>query len=114
MLVPAGWLVVCDMMFALSLQARDRALIGHKLAAVAREGPAGLLRIVRNAGRVATGRWEHPAPPEVWERMLRDRGFENVHVQLEVNKGRDRDRLSPSQDEDVCPHYRAIAMIAWA
>ncbi len=81
-LVPGGRLVLCDMMFSLSLQPRDRALLREKLAAIARRGPAGLLRIARNAGRVAVGRWEHPAPPETWERMLRDRRFVDVRVEL--------------------------------
>lgn len=85
-LAPGGRLVVCDMMFSLSLEARDRALLWHKLAAIARRGPAGLLRIARNAGRVAAGRWEHPSPPEAWERMLCDRHFEQIEVELLENE----------------------------
>lgn len=81
-LVPGGRLIVCDMMFSLSLQPRDRRLLADKLVAVARRGPAGLLRIARNAGRVAVGAWEHPASPETWERMLRDRHFADVRVRL--------------------------------
>ena len=81
-LVPGGRLVVCDMMFSLSLQPRDRRLLLHKLRAVAARGPAGLLRIVRNAGRVATGRWEQPASPETWERLLTDRHFADVRIEL--------------------------------
>lgn len=85
-LVPGGRLVVCDMMFSLSLQPRDRRLVKKKLVAIARRGPAGLLRIAKNAGRAAVGTWEHPAPPEVWERMLRDRRFEDAHVRLLLNE----------------------------
>lgn len=81
-LVPGGRLVLCDMMFALSLEPRDRALLWEKVIAIARRGPAGLLRIARNAGRVAVGRWEHPSPPEEWEEMLRTRGFEDVRIEL--------------------------------
>lgn len=81
-LMPSGRLIVCDMMFALSLHARDRHLLAEKLKAIASRGPAGLLRIVRNAGRVAAGNWEHPAPPETWEQILRDRHFEDVRVEL--------------------------------
>lgn len=83
---PGGRLVVCDMMFALSLQPRDRALLWDKLRSIARRGPAGLLRIARNAGRVAARRWEHPAPPEEWERMLHERRFEDVRVELLENE----------------------------
>jgi ubiquinone/menaquinone biosynthesis C-methylase UbiE len=81
-LVPGGRLVVCDMMFSLSLQPRDRRLLLQKVRALAARGPAGLLRIVRNAGRVAIGRWEQPAPPETWERMLAERHFADVRVEL--------------------------------
>ena len=81
-LVPGGRLVLCDMMFSLSLQSRDRRLLLDKIRALAARGPAGLLRIARNAGRVAVGTWEHPAPPESWERMLRDRHFAGTRVDL--------------------------------
>jgi SAM-dependent methyltransferase len=85
-LVPGGRLVICDMMFSLSLDARDRKLVWSKLVAIARRGPSGLLRIARNAGRVAVGRWEHPAPPDVWARMLAERHFDDVSVELLENE----------------------------
>lgn len=81
-LAPGGRLVVIDMMFALSLERRDRALLARKIWTIARRGPAGLVRIARNAGRVAVGRWEQPAHADVWERMLRDRHFDDVQVEL--------------------------------
>jgi ubiquinone/menaquinone biosynthesis C-methylase UbiE len=81
-LVPSGRLIVCDMMFSLSLRPRDRRLLTEKLRAIASRGPAGLVRIARNAGRVAVGTWEHPAPPETWQRILRDRHFDDVRVEL--------------------------------
>jgi ubiquinone/menaquinone biosynthesis C-methylase UbiE len=81
-LQPGGRLVICDMMFSLSLEPRDLRLITQKLAALARRGPAGLLRIARNAGRLLAGRWEQRAPPETWKRMLADRGFERITVEL--------------------------------
>ena len=81
-LVPGGRLVLCDMMFSLSRQARDRRLVLEKLRSIAARGPAGILRIVRNAGRVATGSWEHPSRPESWERMLRGRHFAGVEIEL--------------------------------
>jgi ubiquinone/menaquinone biosynthesis C-methylase UbiE len=81
-LEPGGRLVVGDMMFSLSLEQRDRRLITQKLFALARRGPAGLLRIARNAGRVLTRRWERPAPPATWERMLVDRGFNDISIEL--------------------------------
>jgi SAM-dependent methyltransferase len=79
-LVPGGRLVVCDMMFSLSLAPRDRRVVRAKVASLARRGPAGLVRITRNALRLASGRWEQPAPVERWERMLSDRHFDAIHV----------------------------------
>lgn len=86
-LVPGGRLVLCDMMFSLSLQPRDRRLIAGKVVAVARRGPAGLLRIARNACRVAAGTWEKPAPPETWQRMLEQRRFESVSIRVLEHEG---------------------------
>lgn len=85
-LIPGGRLVLCDMMFALSLHRRDRALVWQKLVAIARRGPAGLIRIARNAGRLAAGRWEHPLAPDTWQDMLRARGFVDVQVELLANE----------------------------
>jgi hypothetical protein len=31
---------------------------------------------------VAAGTWEHPSPPDEWDRMLRDRHFENIRIDL--------------------------------
>jgi ubiquinone/menaquinone biosynthesis C-methylase UbiE len=85
-LEPGGRLIICDMMFALSFEPRDRRLITQKLRLLARRGPAGVLRIARNAGRVLTRRWEQPAPAATWERMLSDRGFNDVSIELLENE----------------------------
>lgn len=79
---PGGRLVICDMMFSLSLDPRDRRLVAEKVAALLKRGPAGVVRILRNAGRVVTGRWEQPATPEAWQQMLAARGFEDVRIEL--------------------------------
>jgi ubiquinone/menaquinone biosynthesis C-methylase UbiE len=81
-LEPGGRLVVCDMMFSLSLEPRDRRLIRQKCVALARRGPAGMVRIARNACRILIRRWEQPAPAATWERMLVDRGFNDVSIEL--------------------------------
>jgi ubiquinone/menaquinone biosynthesis C-methylase UbiE len=83
---PGGRLVVLDMMFALSLRASDRRIIAAKVGAIARKGPAGFVRIARNAGRVATGRWEHPTSPESWQRLLEARQFVDVQVGMLENE----------------------------
>jgi ubiquinone/menaquinone biosynthesis C-methylase UbiE len=79
---PGGRLVICDMMFSLSLEPRDRRLVVEKVAALLKRGPAGVLRILRNAVRVLAGRWEQPATPQTWQRMLVARGFEEVRIEL--------------------------------
>ena len=87
-LVPGGRLVVCDMMFSLSLRPRDRAIVASKLRLLARQGPAGFVRIGRNAVRLARGRWEYPAPPELWREALLARRFADVVVApLELEAG---------------------------
>jgi hypothetical protein len=74
--------VICDMMFSLSLQPRDRRLVVEKVVALLKRGPAGVVRVLRNAARVLVGRWEQPATPETWEQMLVARGFEDVQIEL--------------------------------
>lgn len=81
-LAPGGRLVVCDMMFALSLDPRDRRLIAGKVVSIARRGPAGIARVLKNGAKIAAGRWEHPARADVWYEMLEARSFEQVEVEL--------------------------------
>jgi SAM-dependent methyltransferase len=80
LLRPGGRLVVCDMMFSLSLRPRDRRIVAGKTLALARKGPAGLMRLARNAGRLASGRWEHPVSPERWRDLLEARHFVEIDV----------------------------------
>jgi SAM-dependent methyltransferase len=79
-LQPGGRLVVGDMMFALSLRPRDRRLVASKVIAIARRGPAGAVRLARNAARLGMGRWEHPESPEIWAELLAERNFTDVSV----------------------------------
>ena len=79
---PGGRLVVCDMMFSLSLEPRDRRLVWEKVRGLVKRGPAGVVRILRNGVRVVAGRWEQPATPESWLEMLEARGFEQVRIEL--------------------------------
>jgi ubiquinone/menaquinone biosynthesis C-methylase UbiE len=79
---PGGRLVICDMMFSLSLEPRNRRLVAEKIVSLLKRGPAGVVRILRNAGRVVAGRWEQPATPETWAQMLEARGFERVRIEL--------------------------------
>jgi ubiquinone/menaquinone biosynthesis C-methylase UbiE len=87
-LIPGGRLVFGDMMFRLSvLSRRDRNVIALLLVRMLRLGPAGLLRLLKNATRVATGRWEHPAGVEWWSNALRRAGFVDVAVSALEHEG---------------------------
>ena len=86
LLRPGGRIVVCDMMFSLSLGDRDRRIIASKVGSIARKGPAGILRLARNAGRVAAGRWEHPATPDQWRGLLEARYFTGIEIELAGNE----------------------------
>jgi ubiquinone/menaquinone biosynthesis C-methylase UbiE len=78
---PGGRFVFADMMFAMTLSdRRDRRVIASKVRAMLRKGPAGVLRLGRNALRLAGGTWEKPARPEWWGDALRRAGFEAVRV----------------------------------
>jgi ubiquinone/menaquinone biosynthesis C-methylase UbiE len=79
---PGGRLVVCDMMFTLSLRSQDRRIVISKVRSIARKGPAGVVRLARNAGRIVTRRWEHPAPVERWRALLEARRFVDIDVAM--------------------------------
>lgn len=78
---PGGRLVIGDMMFQVGLRGtRDRALILRFVRAMVRRGPAGVIRLVKNAVRVLSGRGEHPASVDWWQHALQDAGFADVAV----------------------------------
>jgi len=85
---PGGRLVVGDMMFRLGLaDRRDRAVIALLLRRMIRHGPAGLLRLAKNAVRIAARRWEHPASVEWWHDALVHAGFVEVAVRALEHEG---------------------------
>ena len=85
---PGGRLAFGDMMFALGVaDARDRRVVVDKVRALLRRGPAGAWRLVRNAARIAGGRWERPARAPWWERELRRAGFADVRVRVLDHEG---------------------------
>lgn len=85
---PGGRLVFADMMFALSVtDRRDRTVVLRLLRRMLRHGPAGLLRIARNATRIATRRWEHPARVQWWREALVQVGFVDVEVRALDHEG---------------------------
>lgn len=83
---PGGRLILCDMMFTLSLGRRDRRIVASMILGIARKGPAGVVRLARNAARLATGSWEHPVSPERWRELLEARYFADIDVMLAENE----------------------------
>lgn len=78
---PGGRLVIGDMMFRVRVtDARDRAVMTTIVKSMLRRGPAGLLRVLKNAMRYLTGRWEHPADVDWWRAALPRAGFIDVEV----------------------------------
>lgn len=78
---PGGRLVIGDMMFQVGLRGtRERALIMGFVRSMLRRGPAGILRLLKNAVRLASGRGEHPASVDWWRGALEEAGFASVAV----------------------------------
>lgn len=77
---PGGQLVVGDMMFGRGATARDRAIIGSKVAVLARRGPGGWWRLVKNVGRFTLRLQERPVTMETWQRYFQSAGFEDISV----------------------------------
>jgi len=85
---PGGRLVFGDMMFNVGVaRARDRALILRFIRAMLRRGPAGLIRLMKNALRVLAGRGEHPRDVGWWRDSLTQAGFEDVSVRALAHEG---------------------------
>jgi SAM-dependent methyltransferase len=75
---PGGGLVIGDMMFGRGADAGDRRIIASKFWALARRGPGGWWRIIRNVGRFVFRVHEKPLPMSTWQRVLSEAGFTNV------------------------------------
>ncbi|MGI8558441.1 MAG: class I SAM-dependent methyltransferase [Solirubrobacteraceae bacterium] len=87
-LKPGGRLVFADMMFRVGIvDKRNRAVVASLLARLLRRGPAGILRIAKNAFRYLTGRWEQPAEVAWWHEALERAGFTDVTVKALEHEG---------------------------
>ena len=85
---PGGRLVIGDMMFSVGLaRPRDRRVMRAHLRAMLCKGPAGVARLARAAARLLTGRWEHPAPSDWWQRTLAEQGFVEIDVEPLAHEG---------------------------
>ena len=87
-LKPGGRLVIGDMMFSVGVgEARDRRVILDKLKLLASRGLPGIWRILKNAARLLSGRWEHPASAAWWREALASSGFEQIEVETLAHEG---------------------------
>jgi ubiquinone/menaquinone biosynthesis C-methylase UbiE len=85
---PGGRLVFADMMFRVGIAGRrDRAVIARFAVSMLKRGPAGVLRLLKNATRVVLGRGEHPATVAWWRDALLSAGFVDVSVQALDHEG---------------------------
>lgn len=76
------------MMFSMNpADPRDRAVVTAKVRAIARKGLPGIWRLIKNAARLATGRWEHPATAAWWRSELEAVGFSDIHVDTLEHEG---------------------------
>ena len=83
---PGGKLVIGDMMFGRGGDARDREIIGSKLALLLRKGPGGWWRIVKNAGRYLIRFQERPVSMSAWAAMFERAGLTDVEALPVVNE----------------------------
>ena len=77
---PGGRLVIGDMMFGRGTDATDREIIWKKVRDLARRGPGGWWRIVKNSYRFSFRFQEKPLVPAAWESIVHAAGFENVRT----------------------------------
>jgi ubiquinone/menaquinone biosynthesis C-methylase UbiE len=83
---PGGKLVIGDMMFGRGGDSRDRQIIGSKLAYLARKGPGGWWRIIKNGGRFLLRFQERPVSMSTWSAMFEKAGLVEVEALPVVNE----------------------------
>jgi ubiquinone/menaquinone biosynthesis C-methylase UbiE len=83
---PGGKLVIGDMMFGRGGDARDREIIGSKLALLVRKGPGGWWRIIKNSGRYLMRFQERPISMSAWATMFDKAGLTDVKAIPVVNE----------------------------
>jgi ubiquinone/menaquinone biosynthesis C-methylase UbiE len=115
---PGGRVVIGDMMFSLNpIQPRDRRVVSVKLRQIARRGLPGAWRLLKNAVRLTTGRWENPANAAWWREALEQSGFHNVRIEMLHHEGgiavaeapAAHARISRSNLRPVLPHRASIS-----
>jgi ubiquinone/menaquinone biosynthesis C-methylase UbiE len=83
---PGGQLVIGDMMFGRGSSPRDRKVIATKVRDMARKGPAGWWRILKNVWRFSLRTSEKPISADGWETLVAEAGFDQIHIRLVVQE----------------------------
>jgi ubiquinone/menaquinone biosynthesis C-methylase UbiE len=83
---PGGQLVIGDMMFGRGSSPRDRQVIAAKVHAMARRGPAGWWRILKNVWRFSLRTSEKPISSDGWEALVAEAGFTQIRTRLVVQE----------------------------
>lgn len=83
---PGGRLVVGDLMLGRGGDSRDRAIIAEKVLALARRGPGGWWRILKNAWRFTARTSERPLSVSAWARLVSEAGFVDVTTRPVVSE----------------------------
>ena len=83
---PGGRMVIGDMMFGRGGDARDREIIGSKLALMLAKGPAGWWRIAKNGARYLLRFQERPVSMATWVRLFEQAGLTDVTAIPVVNE----------------------------
>ena len=78
--------MIGDMMFGRGGDARDREIIGSKLALHVRKGPGGWWRIIKNSGRYLMRFQERPISMSAWATMFDKAGLTDVKAIPVVNE----------------------------
>lgn len=73
-----GRMVIGDMMFGRGGTSEDRAIIGSKVATLARRGPAGWWRVAKNVVRFSLRIRERPVSVATWKGYFERAGFTDV------------------------------------
>src|SRR5579884_990865 len=96
---PGGRAVIGDMMFRVQVSdRRSRRVLLSKVRSLLRRGPAGVLRVLKNAARLLSGRWERPADARWWRHALQRAGFAEIEVRLLEHEGGIISARRPLQD----------------
>ena len=77
---PGGRIVIGDMMLGRGASREDRHVIASKVRALAKRGPAGWWRILKNAWRFTFRLQDKPLSKDAWEALVREVGFADVCV----------------------------------